>query len=586
VGASGGLFVCWNCNNFLGDVIDTSSYVVTLKFSSLLSLAQFHLTNGPCDATGKAGFINWLYNFDTSALDGWILLGDFNLIRSLSDKNKPWGCSKEMFLFSDLIQHLDLVDIPFEGRRFTWSNMQDDPLLGKLDWVFTSSSWTISYPATCVKPLSKHISDHVKYVVKMDSHIPRASISRFENYWADFPGFMDLNQEHWHSNSFYANMAKTINGKFKQLRRGLKNWSTNLSQLNKLINNCDWVLAMLDGLEDQRTMKVAEGVFRKLVKVHLQKLLDAKRIYWKQRSTVRWDTFGDENTKLFQAMATHSFRRNSIPSLTSTYGIIVTDHDLKAGLLWASFKDSLGISEFNEMVFDLHSLISAISLPVMDEPFSKQEIDAAVLEMPSDHAPGPDGFNGFFMKHCWTIIAQDFYMLCDCFCNGTVDLECNNGSFITLIPKKDNALIVNDYSPISLLNYSSKLITKILANRLQKVITSVIHANQYGFIKGRTIQYCLAWAVQSLHICHQSKKEILIVKLDFEKAFDKVEHQAILDMFTHKGFSDKWVHWIQLILSSGSSFVLLNGVPGKSFKCKRGVIRRVTLCRHFFLFGC
>jgi endonuclease/exonuclease/phosphatase family metal-dependent hydrolase len=134
-------------------------------------MAQFHLTNvyGPRDAAGKAGFINWLYNFDTSALDDWILLGDFNLIGSPYDRNKPGGCSNEMFLFNDLIQHLDLVDIPFEGRHFTWSNMQNDPLLVKLDRVFTSSSWTISYPATCGKPLSKPISDHVPYVVKMDS---------------------------------------------------------------------------------------------------------------------------------------------------------------------------------------------------------------------------------------------------------------------------------------------------------------------------------------------------------------------------------------------------------------------------------
>lgn len=115
------------------------------------------------------------------------------------------------------------------------------------------------------------------------------------------------------------------------------------------------------------------------------------------------------------------------------------------------------------------------------------------------------------------------------------------------------------------------MITKIFANRLQQVILKVIHANQYRFIKGRTIQNCLAWAVQFLHLCHKSKNEILIVKLDFEKVFDKVEHQVILDMFKHKGFSDKWIQWINMVLSSGSSSVLLNVVTGKPFKCKRGV---------------
>lgn len=61
------------------------------------------------------------------------------------------------------------------------------------------------------------------------------------------------------------------------------------------------------------------------------------------------------------------------------------------------------------------------------------------------------------------------------------------------------------------------------------------------------------------------------MKLDFEKTFDKVEHHVILDMFKHKGFSEKWISWIRCILSFGSSFVLLNGVPGTTFKCKRGV---------------
>lgn len=81
--------------------------------------------------------------------------------------------------------------------------MQDDALLEKLDWVFTSASWSLSYPATCVKPRSKPISDQIPYVVRMDSHIPKASIFRFENYWADFPGFFDTVQLHWHSNPFF-----------------------------------------------------------------------------------------------------------------------------------------------------------------------------------------------------------------------------------------------------------------------------------------------------------------------------------------------------------------------------------------------
>lgn len=157
--------------------------------------------------------------------------------------------------------------------------MQDDPLLEKLDWVFTLSSWTLSYPATYVKALPMPISNHIPYVVKMDSHIPKATLFRFENYWTDFPSFYDTVKIHWQNNPFYANMAKTISGNFKELRKGLKCWSKELSKLNKLINNCSWVLALLDGLEEQRCLSLIEGNFRKIVKKHMHKLLEAKRIY-------------------------------------------------------------------------------------------------------------------------------------------------------------------------------------------------------------------------------------------------------------------------------------------------------------------
>ena len=171
-----------------------------------------------------------------------------------------------------------------------------------------------------------------------------------------------------------------------------------------------------------------------------------------------------------------------------------------------------------------------------------------ISEIPSNHAPSPDGFNGKFIKKCWSIIKPDFLRLFSNFFRDFTDLTSINSSYITLIPKKSNLEIVNDFRPISLLNYSMKCITKLLSSRLQQVILQLVHANQYGFIKGRTIQDCLAWAFQFLHICHHSKKEIVILKLDFKKSFDKLEHQIILDVMKFKGFPEKWVRWVDVIL--------------------------------------
>jgi retron-type reverse transcriptase len=73
----------------------------------------------------------------------------------------------------------------------------------------------------------------------------------------------------------------------------------------------------------------------------------------------------------------------------------------------------------------------------------------------------------------------------------------------------------------------------------------VIHQNQYGSIKSRSTQDCLAWSFEYPHLCHISKKELVILKLDFEKAFDKIEHQVILDVMKHKGFPEDWIKWIE-----------------------------------------
>jgi hypothetical protein len=159
------------------------------------------------------------------------------------------------------------------------------------------------------------------------------------------------------------------------------------------------------------------------------------------------------------------------------------------------------------MYFDLDLMLNAEpDLESLQEPFSLEEIDAIVRNLPLGKSLGPDGFNSDFMKKCRSVISRDFYELCQGFFHNNICLQSINGSYIVLVQKIDNPSRVGDFRPISLLNSSIKLITKILANRLQKVILRVIHQNQYGFIKSRFIHDCLAWAFEYLHLCHKSKK--------------------------------------------------------------------------------
>lgn len=127
----------------------------------------------------------------------WMIVGDFNLMRKQEDRNKEGGDLTEMFMFNDAISALGLTEIVLQGRRFTWSNMQPNPLLQKLDWVFTSNSWNLNYPNTTAKGLEMTPSDHSPCIVSISTKILRPKIFRFENYWLQLQDFQEILSQAW-----------------------------------------------------------------------------------------------------------------------------------------------------------------------------------------------------------------------------------------------------------------------------------------------------------------------------------------------------------------------------------------------------
>lgn len=115
-----------------------------------------------------------------------------------------------------------------------------------------------------------------------------------------------------------------------------------------------------------------------------------------------------------------------------------------------------------------------IDLSLLEAPFSKLDIDNLVKNLPTNRAPGQMVLMIFFIKKCRPIICHDYYKLCADFHLGSLNLDSINHSFITLIPKKLNPMYINDYRPIALMGIALKIQTKLLADRLQKVILSLI----------------------------------------------------------------------------------------------------------------
>jgi hypothetical protein len=92
---------------------------------------------------------------------------------------------------------------------------------------------------------------------------------------------LDTVTQAWNFAPYKQDSALSLNGKFKTLRAAVKKWSRNLSNLTKIINNCNFTLAMMDGLKEQRPLSVMEKNFKRILKKHTEKLLEAKRTYWK-----------------------------------------------------------------------------------------------------------------------------------------------------------------------------------------------------------------------------------------------------------------------------------------------------------------
>jgi hypothetical protein len=195
-----------------------------------------------------------------------------------------------------------------------------------------------------------------------------------------------------------------------------------------------------------------------------------------------------------------------------------------------------------------------------------------IKEMPSEKAPGPDGFIGLFYKHCWSIIKHDLIEAIMSFFNHrTSKLGLINAANIGLLPKTSDTSSLSEYRPISLINSVTKFITKILANRLAPHMNSLVSNVQNTFIKKRFIHDNFIYAQRVIQLLHKKKRPALFIKLDISKAFDSIGWSFLLEVLENLGFSTKWRDWISAMLGTSTSRVLINVQPSKEIRHARGL---------------
>jgi hypothetical protein len=218
---------------------------------------------------------------------------------------------------------------------------------------------------------------------------------------------------------------------------------------------------------------------------------------------------GDRNTKYFHAVASQRRRKTTIFSLDGPDGAVETNEEMLdaaseyyKNLFKFEPRPEMNIS--NEF-FSREEKFSKEESESLESKFTEIEIKKSMFESYPDGAHGPDGITFRFYQKFWEVIKEDLLDMFSGFYHDKLDLYRLNFALITIIPKENDARVMSKFRPISLLNCSYKVFTKVLTNRIGVVADRIVASNQTTFIKGRYILESVVTAHEILHDMHHNK---------------------------------------------------------------------------------
>ncbi|KAH9662191.1 reverse transcriptase domain-containing protein [Citrus sinensis] len=504
----------------------------------------------------------------------WIVGGDFNVVQAVSEISgghpQPQGA---IDAFNLALLDCGLEDAGFVGSPFTWTNGHT---WRRLDRVVCNARWSAFFSVSRVSHLNRTASDHSPLLLSWDRDTIRGpSRFKFLHVWLKHPGLIDIVRSSWNAPVVGAGM-RAFQQKLVRLKLCLKAWNKDVfGNVFSQVQQAEEEVAQKERLYDISGSADDRASFSE-ARARLQQALLREEIFMRQQSSVRWVREGDSNTRFFHAMFrkkrqifhVHRIRDDSSSEwITDPSAVATSAVGFYRGLL------SGDAGQFQQADFDtIPTLVTAEDDVVLCREPDIDDVRRAVFSIDPESAPGPDGFCSRFYQVCWDIVGRDLLDAVLDYFRGSAMPRGFQSTLLVLLPKKESPSSWADFRPISLCNVSNKVITKLLVQRLSTILPRIISPTQSGFVPGRVIHDNVLLVQELTHdLNRRTRGNNVVLKLDMEKAYDRMSWPFILQMLRCFGFSERWISLIRRAVYGPWFSVLVNGAIHGYFPSERGL---------------